>query len=239
MAQQKRDLPKGIREHHGKYQLRYTVNGRSHTESYARLTDAKNRQQEIGVSRRRGTWVDPSDGRITVAEWAPIWFESKVDLRRSSNHRLQGILRTHVLPEFADTSLVSITNSGVRAWVARLNATNSAGTTRKAFFALSQMLDAAVADRRIAVNPCKGVPLPSVHHDEQRFLDRDEVETLADCIHPRLRAAVLLSAYGGLRFGELAGLRRKRIDLLRGRVTVAEVLEDVGGHLSFGPPKTK
>jgi integrase len=35
-------------------------------------------------------------------------------------------------------------------------------------------------------------------------------------IHPRYRALVVVGAYGGLRIGELAGLRRARVDLLRG-----------------------
>jgi integrase len=50
---------------------------------------------------------------------------------------------------------------------------------------------------------------------------------------------VLLAAYGGLRFGELAGLRRSKLDLIRGRVEVVESLVEANGQLSFGPPKTK
>ena len=34
----------------------------------------------------------------------------------------------------------------------------------------------------------------------------------------RYRALILLGAYGGLRIGEMAGLRRSRVDLLRGTV---------------------
>ena len=67
----------------------------------------------------------------------------------------------------------------------------------------------------------------------------EEVESLAESIDPRFRARVLLAAYGGLRFGELAGLRRSRVDLLRGRVIVAERLIEVDGALTFGTPKTK
>jgi integrase len=62
---------------------------------------------------------------------------------------------------------------------------------------------------------------------------------LADAIDPRYRATVLLAAYGGLRAGELCGLRAKRVDLLRRTVTIAETVVDVGGHLHFGPPKTR
>ena len=43
----------------------------------------------------------------------------------------------------------------------------------------------------------------------------------------------------GLRWGGLAGLRRARVDLLWGRVTVAETLVEVGGQVSFGEPKTR
>jgi hypothetical protein len=42
----------------------------------------------------------------------------------------------------------------------------------------------------------------------------------------------------GLRWGELAGLRRKRVDLERGTVTVAEQLLEVNGTFSVGPPKS-
>jgi integrase len=83
------------------------------------------------------------------------------------------------------------------------------------------------------------VPLPSERHGEQKFLKVDQVESLAEVIAPRFRAFVLVAAYGGLRWGELAGLRRGRIDLLRGRIEVIETLVEVGSELSFGQPKTR
>ncbi len=46
------------------------------------------------------------------------------------------------------------------------------------------------------------------------------------------------AAYLGLRWGELAGLRTERVDLLRRQVAVVEQLTEVNGVLSFGPPKT-
>ena len=52
-------------------------------------------------------------------------------------------------------------------------------------------------------------------------------------------ALVLLAAFGGLRWGELTGLRRRRVDLLHRTVTVAEILTEVNGRLDLGPPKTE
>ncbi len=39
--------------------------------------------------------------------------------------------------------------------------------------------------------------------------------------------------------GELAGLRRGRVDLLRGTVDIAEIVVEVHGQLYTGPPKTR
>jgi integrase len=83
------------------------------------------------------------------------------------------------------------------------------------------------------------VPLPKVEREEMRFLTPAEVATLADAIQPRYRALVLVGAYGGLRIGELAGLRRSRVDLRRGTVTVAEIVVEVRGVLHIGPPKPR
>ena len=75
--------------------------------------------------------------------------------------------------------------------------------------------------------------------EEMRFLTPAEVATLADVIDARYRVLVLVGAYGGLRIGELAGLRRSRVDLLRGIVQVAEIVVEVQGVLHIGPPKTR
>jgi integrase len=72
-----------------------------------------------------------------------------------------------------------------------------------------------------------------------RFLNPAEIARLADTIRPSYRALVLLGAYGGLRMGELAGLRRGRVDLLRGTVDIAEIVVEVHGQLYTGPPKTR
>ena len=86
--------------------------------------------------------------------------------------------------------------------------------------------------------PCQRVPLPKIEREEMRFLTPAEIARLVDAIRPGYRALVLVGAYGGLRIGELAGLRRSRVDLLRGTVEVAEIVTEVGGRLRVGPPKT-
>jgi integrase len=61
---------------------------------------------------------------------------------------------------------------------------------------------------------------------------------LADSIDPRYRALVLVGAFGGLRLGELAGLKVGDFDPLRRQVRVRRSVSDMRGRLVEGPPKT-
>jgi len=133
-----------------------------------------------------------------------------------------------------------VSHEEVSEWVSDLQARRSEATARKALIALRQLYREAISARRIPFDPTEKVELPVEHAEQQRFLTVAEVSTLADAIEPRFRAPVFLAAYVGLRYGELAGLRRKRIDLLRGRVEVAEAMIDVhGSAISYGPPKSE
>ena len=105
---------------------------------------------------------------------------------------------------------------------------------------LSKIMRAGVKFGLIQSSPCDGQDgLPTIERQEMLFLDADELATLAGAMDERYRALVLVGGYGGLRAGELFGLRRGRVDLLGGRVEVAEILVEVRGHHHFGPPKTK
>jgi integrase len=70
------------------------------------------------------------------------------------------------------------------------------------------------------------------------FLSAAEVEHLAQAITPPYGTLVRFAAYTGLRAGEIAALRVKRLDLLRGTVRVVESASEVGGRLISGPTKT-
>jgi integrase len=145
-----------------------------------------------------------------------------------------------VLPRFGDLPLAAIGQRDVRAWVADLAASGLApATVVKAYHLLGKVLAGAVDAGMIAQSPCRRVSLPKIEREEMHFLTPVEIARLADAIRPHYRALVLVGAYGGLRIGELAGLRRERVDPLRGTVEVAEIMTEVAGRLQVGPPKTR
>src|SRR5664280_3053444 len=99
----------------------------------------------------------------------------------------------------------------------------SPATVTKCAQILGKIMTAAVAAGRLKSSPCVGVKLPRIEREGMRFLTPAEITALADAIDNPYRAAVLLGAFGGLRVGELFGLRAKRVDVLRARVDVAEI----------------
>jgi len=100
------------------------------------------------------------------------------------------------------------------------------------------MMTAAAESGYISRSPCRGVKLPRVEQVEMRFLSADQLEHLASTVPGRYRALILTAGYIGPRWGELTGLKRSRLNLLRGTLEVAETLVELRGTLSFGQPKT-
>ncbi len=223
--------------------VRYWLDGERRSETFAKKGEAERFAHRVEAGKDAGTWPDPRRGQTKVGPWADQWLETKRKLRPTSRARLEGIVRTHVKPKFGRRTLNTITHAEICEWVGELEDSGlRPGTIRKVYDAMRQLMKSAVLDRRIPFNPCDSVELPQEDHKEQRFLTHEEAEGLAETmtdVEPRFRAFVLLGVFGGLRFGELAGLRRKRINTVRGTVQIAEVLIEVNGELSFGPPKTK
>jgi integrase len=127
----------------------------------------------------------------------------------------------------------------LREWLVTMEQKDLApATIRKAYQILSRIFATAVNDGRLHRSPCRAIELPRVEVSKKRFLELDEVRSLADAIDERFRVLVLAAGYTGLRFGELAALRVGRFDPLRRSLRVEETLVEVRGNLYFGLPKT-
>jgi integrase len=211
-----------------------------HSQSFPRKVDAETWVTDQLSRRARGEWTDPAAGRRRYDEWVREWWETTSNLRPSTRARDEAYLRSLILPGFGTHTLAAIGQLDVRRWVADLEARGLApATVRKAYTILGKSLRAAVDAGLIPRTPVRSVPLPQDERREMPFLTPAQIAQLAGAIHPRYRALVLVGGYGGLRIGEMAALRRRRVDILRGRVEVAETLAEVRGHLHFGSPKTR
>jgi integrase len=226
--------------------VRYEVrlrgpDGRERSRTFRTRKAAETYQRELLAQRDRGGWVDPKAGRISLDDWVTEWSATLVNLRPSSRRIYLDNLRLHVLPELGSVQLSKLDKTMLRAWLAQLSAGPlKPATVHQVYRALRRVLASAVENDVIARNALDGIKPPRVETQEMRFLTPGEVATLAGAIDERYRAFVLVGAYCGLRLGEVAGLRRHRVDLLHRHVQVVEQLgRNEAGKWALQPLKTR
>lgn len=188
-----------------------------------------------------GAYVDPSAGRVTFETFAGDWLRTRAHLRPKTVTRYEQLLRVHLTPALGLKALNAIRPVDVEALIADMLASGLApGTVRQARAVLSSVMRTGIRHGLLSRSPVEGVRAPRSPREEQRYLSAAEVASLARTvpIAPRYSALVVLGAYAGLRFGELAGLRVDRLRILERRIDVRwSVSEDAGGRLVEGEPK--
>ena len=225
--------------HSGGWQARYRdAAGRQHAKHFRRKVDAQDWLNAVSSSMVTGTYTDPRTSRITLETWSATWFAGQLHLKATGRTRVEGILRLYIVPRWGSTSLRDVSHAEVQAWVTQLKAGGlSASSVQRAHGILSQVLDLAVRDRRLTVNPAKGVKLPRKLPKARRFLTAAQVEALAVECEP-YDLVVRFLAYTGLRWGEMAALRVRDVDPLRRRMLIARSVTEDNGRLIFDTTKT-
>ncbi|MET8148267.1 tyrosine-type recombinase/integrase [Actinoplanes sp. NPDC049668] len=93
-------------------------------------------------------------------------------------------------------------------------------------------------DEIIRQNPCRISGYDRYHTPERPTASIAQVFALADAMPTHFSALVVVAALSGLRWGELAALRRRDVDLDAALVRVPRKLAVLDGRVEFGPPKS-
>lgn len=101
-------------------------------------------------------------------------------------------------------------------------------TVRDSYRILAGLLREAVRQGFLRQSPCHLIALPRLARGEPRYLSAEEVERLADAIDPRYGSLIYTDAYLGLRWSELAAVKRTSLDLEGKRLLVVGALQRVG-----------
>ncbi|MEV6782200.1 tyrosine-type recombinase/integrase [Streptomyces sp. NPDC051098] len=209
----------------GRWQARYRDPGtgqlRSASRTYLTKTDAEVALTHIEADISRGQWDDPDKGAVPFVDYADAWLRDR-KLADRSRERNEAVIRLYIKPTFGAATLTEVTTSRVRAWRGNLLAAGvGEPTVVKAYQILRAMMSTAVDDELIRRNPCRVKGADRYDVPERPVLTVAEVYAVADAIAPRYRLLVLLAAFTTLRFGELASLRRRDIDV-SGRVVLVQ-----------------
>jgi integrase len=169
----------------------------------------------------RGTWLDPDAGRVPLGDYVAKWIAERPGLAPRTVGKYEDLLRLHIRPVLGSVDLVDVTPARVRAWRAGLlEAGTGPPTVVAAYRLLRAAMTTAVDDELVRRNPCR---IPGAGQDdtpERPIATVDEVFAIADAVAPHFRALILLAAFGGLRWGEVTGLRRRHVDIAAATVRV-------------------
>lgn len=235
-----------------RYMVRFRHSDGSQTKKrgFATIPEARRWLEDRNTGARQGSEVRASAGRVTVSDlWEAFHEQKRVLLKPSALASLESSWTTHVEPRWGRVAVAKVAASDVQEWVASLKSTRgeqrpaSASVVIRAAEVLRGILGIAVRDKRVTRNPLDEVVLPRKPKgkagEARRYLTHGEVTKLATAVGPERGLIVYITAYCGLRFGEVNGLRVADYDSGRRRIQVVRTYtQDRAGNWHVGAPKS-
>jgi integrase len=181
---------------------------------------------------------------LTLADYAPTWIEQRTvngePLRPRTQIQYERVFEQHIKPtSLAQIPLSSITTDAIRAWHATA-LPDSPAYRAQAYGLIRAVLATAVTDGHIPFNPAQIRGASSVATKRQSvILDVAEVGQLTDAIDERFKALILISAWCGLRWGEVAELRRKDFTTDCAVIAVRRAVSHRAGRCIVDTPKSR
>jgi integrase len=192
---------------------------------------------------RRQTEVARTRQTETLEQYAQRWLTQRrvrgEPLRGSTVVDYERALRLYINPHLGDRALADITRADVRDWHSVQLQNVSDRPRSKAYAVLRTIMNSAVEDELIDISPVsiRGAGVTRRKHGVEPAT-LDELGTIVEAMPERLRLMVQLAAWCALRYGELAELRRRDVDLANGVVKVRRAVSFTPGSTAVGPPKT-
>jgi integrase len=185
--------------------------------------------------------IDDKAAARRLADWWPDYDRSIASLRASTQNGYRAAWRLRINPVLGTMAVRRISGSTIDGWLLGMQEAGvSPGKITEAHGVLRRLLERAVRDRAIPRNPCmhRTEKLPTAPQTDRPVLSPAEIEKLAAAMPTDLdRIAVRLMVYGGLRIGEVLGLRWEDVDLAARTLTVRRNINDSTGKLVVERPK--
>jgi integrase len=233
----------------GKWQA--TVRGpdgrkHTHTDPLQRVVKQWASEQEALLARRE--FRDPRLGDIKAGEWHARVTRAR-GIEEITKVKNASLWRTHCEPEWAAWPMAAVTRLEAQSWVDRLKTTRrarhlgkpvtdagedvpllSAATIADIVHLMSCLYRLAMREHPplVTVNPFADLELPKIEPRPVEFYEPEEAAALYEATSGQWRTLTELGMQVGLRPGELYGLHGHRVDWLRGRLTVVDVMTRKG-----------
>lgn len=235
------------RERSGRYQASYPGPDLARHTAPATFSARMDAEHWLADERRlieRGDWTPPrvraarSHARAqTFGEYAAAWLEHrnlKPRTRQGYSELING-----PLAKLGGIPLGAVTAEAVRTWHTGLG-TKTPTKNRHAYALAHAILNTAVADGHLVANPAmiRGA-MNGTAKRQAVILTPDQVAKVAIAIQPaQLKALVLVSAWCGLRWGEVTELRRRDIAEDCSVINVARAVTHRNKQCNVDSPKS-
>jgi integrase len=209
--------------------------------TFPSLAEAKAWSQDAYGAVRRGKLTGPT--RLTLKAFAEGWFRKahagEITSRSGRPYKdstLRGYEQSfedHVEPILGYKRITDISRKDVKEIVAEMRGDGlEASTIHNAINSLRAVYREIVEDEIVAVNPTEDAKLPPIpKRRRERTAGIAEADALLEALPEDLRALYATAFYGGLRRGELRGLRWEDIDLAAGEIHVRRGWDDKVGEI--------
>lgn len=215
-----------IEKQRGKYRARFKDPlGKIQSRTFSRKADAERFLREIEADKVRGLWVDPRNADTPLAVWPEEYLMLCRRLAPRTQETYRRDLEGFILPRFGGYRLGQLPADEIENWLNdEIAAGIAASSVHRHYRTLRRMLEVAVQKQKILNNPCARVDPPKVPKREMTFLDWDEAIRLAEEHSERYKALIYVAIDSGMRWSELVGLRRSKVDLRNRKIVVTEQL---------------
>lgn len=230
-----------IEKRTGRYRARYRDPlGHQPVKTFDRKADAQRFLLEVEADKARGLWVDPRGADVPLAEWARDFLALARRLAPGTQSTYKRDLERYVLPRFGSYRLGRLPAEEIENWLNdELDAGSAPSSVHRHYRSLRRVLQVAVEKKKLAANPCDAVEPPRVPKREMAFLTWAQAVDLTEAHGDRYKVLIYLAVDGGMRWSELIGLRRSKLDLGRRKVRVTEQLVRLEtGEWRRTPPTT-
>ena len=219
-----------IDRRNGKYRARYRDPlGRRRSKTFLRKADAERYLREMQLEVDRGSWLDPSGAQMPLAKWAEEFLSLARRLSATTQQIYRRDLELYILPRFGDYQIGRLPADEIERWLMdEVDAGYAPSSVHRHYRLFRRMLQVAIQKEKILFNPCDRVQPPRVPYREMNFLTFEQGVALAEAHPEPYRAFVYLALDTGMRWSEIVGLRRARLDVRGRKVRVTEQLIRMG-----------